>query len=131
MEEGMQGTKAVAKDSCSSWCHDPASTPGPGLSPREGPQWVGEELGLPDVGLRAWVLPPGTLLEGWPVTPVPMQGERPGMWQGPQEPGQRDRRPRAHALPDGGLGGRVRPSPPTLTLLLGSGEPLPVPVPGP
>lgn len=58
MEEGVQGTKAIAKDSCSSWCYDPASTPGPGLSPREGPQWVGEELGLPDVGLRAWVLAP-------------------------------------------------------------------------
>lgn len=56
-----------------------------------------------------------------------MQGERPGRWQGPQEPGQRDRRPRAHALPAGSPGGRVGPSPPTLTFLPGSGEPLLVP----
>lgn len=54
----MQGMKPIAKDSCSSWYHDPASTPGPGLSPCEGPQWLGEELGLLDVGLRAWVPAP-------------------------------------------------------------------------
>lgn len=45
MDEGT----AIAKGGRSQWCHSLASTSGPGLSPNQGPQFIGEELGVQGV----------------------------------------------------------------------------------
>ena len=75
MDEGT----AIAKGGCSQWCHNLASTSGPGLSPNQGPRCIGEELEVQGAGLGAWLLSPvgSPSWEGWTITPSPMQGERP------------------------------------------------------